>query len=111
MPVQAAPILEADVVAPILTSSPMDATPTPFKQCKVIEKGKKKNDAFRKRVIQSLMKDSILLHIVDKMIGKENAERFDESFTAFLKLGHYLFAYSKMVDLCQAKFFKALHEA
>ncbi|EHA8586785.1 hypothetical protein COCNU_scaffold000934G000040 [Cocos nucifera] len=57
------------------------------------------------------MKGSILSHIIDKMVRKENAERFDESFTAFLELGHYLFAHSKVANLHQVEFSKALHEA
>ncbi|EHA8590875.1 putative ensconsin-like [Cocos nucifera] len=63
-----------------------------------------------REVVQSLMKGSILLHIIDKMIRKEDAERFDESFTSFLKLGHYLFAHSKVADLRQVEFSKALYE-
>ncbi|KAG1327701.1 putative ensconsin-like [Cocos nucifera] len=135
MPIQVVPIPDANVVAPILTLPQADSTSIPFEQHEVIEKGKKKKDAIRKRVkrmarnsssegssqeraflddqevIQSLMKDSILSYIVDKMVRKEDAERFDESFAAFLKLGHYLFAHLKGADLCQVKFSKALHKA
>ncbi|EHA8587107.1 hypothetical protein COCNU_scaffold001445G000010 [Cocos nucifera] len=51
------------------------------------------------KVIHSLMEGSTLLHIIDKMVWMENAERFDEFFAAYLKLGHYLFAHSKAVNL------------
>ncbi|KAG1327672.1 hypothetical protein COCNU_01G016060 [Cocos nucifera] len=109
-PIQAALILEANMAAPLLTLPPVDTTAAPLEQCKVVEKGKKKKDAIRKRVrwmvensngegsdqervslddrdvIQSLMKGSILLHIIDKMIKKEDAERFDESFAIFLEV-------------------------
>ncbi|EHA8589184.1 hypothetical protein COCNU_scaffold008409G000010 [Cocos nucifera] len=109
MPIQAAPVLEADVAALIPTLLQADAASAPSEQCEVVKKGKKKKDAIKNRirrmvensngegfdqeqaslddqeVIQSLMKGSILPHIVDKMIRKEDAERFDEFFTIFLK--------------------------
>ncbi|KAG1338010.1 hypothetical protein COCNU_04G003160 [Cocos nucifera] len=64
-----------------------------------------------RKIVQSLMRGSILPHIVDKMVRTENVVRFNESFTAFLELGHYLFAHSKTVDLHQAETFKVLQEA
>ncbi|EHA8588175.1 hypothetical protein COCNU_scaffold004308G000010 [Cocos nucifera] len=57
------------------------------------------------------MKDSVLSHIIDKMVGKKDVERFDESFATFLELGHYLFAHSKVANLHQVKFSNSLHEA
>ncbi|EHA8590131.1 hypothetical protein COCNU_scaffold015308G000010 [Cocos nucifera] len=57
------------------------------------------------------MKDSVLLHIVDKMVGKEDAKKFDESFAAFLELGHYLFTHLNVAILCQVEFSKAHREA
>ncbi|EHA8589530.1 hypothetical protein COCNU_scaffold010566G000010 [Cocos nucifera] len=42
-----------------------------------------------------LMEGSILSHIIERMRQKDDIERFDESFTAFLELGHYLFAHSE----------------
>ncbi|EHA8588444.1 hypothetical protein COCNU_scaffold005294G000020 [Cocos nucifera] len=107
---KAAPVPEADVIAPTPTLSQEDAAPTPSKQHEVIEKKKKKKkNVIRKRirmiensssegfdqeraflddrkVVQSLMKGSILPHIIDKMVGKEDAERFDESFAAYLEV-------------------------
>ncbi|KAG1342511.1 hypothetical protein COCNU_05G007400 [Cocos nucifera] len=56
------------------------------------------------------MKGSILPHIIKKMVRMEDAERFDESFTTYLELGHYLFAHSKATDLHQAEASKALQE-
>ncbi|EHA8590240.1 hypothetical protein COCNU_scaffold016295G000040 [Cocos nucifera] len=60
------------------------------------------------KVIQSLTKESILPHIVDMIVQKEDTERFDESFTVYLELGHYLFAHSKAIDHRQTKASKAL---
>ena len=112
MPIPIAPIFESDVVASALISSREDVDTTPPKQCEVIEKKKKKKDAIRKKIrraaeslsgegssleraslddqkfIQSLMKGSILLRIVEKMVGMEDAEKFDESFAAYLKVTH-----------------------
>ncbi|KAG1363510.1 hypothetical protein COCNU_11G003370 [Cocos nucifera] len=88
------------------------APPAPPKQGEIMEKKKRKDkNAVAKRVVQSLMEGSFLLHIIDKMIQMENMERFDESFTAYLELEHYLFAHSKAMDLCQAKAFGALQKA
>ncbi|KAG1327731.1 hypothetical protein COCNU_01G016650 [Cocos nucifera] len=44
------------------------------------------------------------------MVGMEDAEKFDESFAAYLKLGHYMFAHSKAADLHQAEASKTLQE-
>ncbi|EHA8586441.1 hypothetical protein COCNU_scaffold000388G000020 [Cocos nucifera] len=70
--------------------------------------GQKQASLDDQEVIHSLMKSSILPYIIDKMIQMENVERFDKSFIAYLKLGHYLFAHSKVVNLCQAKASRAL---
>ncbi|EHA8586396.1 hypothetical protein COCNU_scaffold000313G000020 [Cocos nucifera] len=64
-----------------------------------------------REVIRSLMRGTILSHIVDKMVWMDNAVRFDEFCAAFLELGHYLFVHSKVADLHQAEAFKALQEA
>ncbi|KAG1338499.1 hypothetical protein COCNU_04G008050 [Cocos nucifera] len=87
----------------------MDAIPAPPEQHEVVDKGKKKKDAIRKRLRRMVENSSG--EGSDKMIGKEDAERFDVSFAAFLKLGHYLFAHSKMANLHQVEFSKALCEA
>ncbi|EHA8587216.1 hypothetical protein COCNU_scaffold001584G000010 [Cocos nucifera] len=133
MPIQATLIPEPIVPEPIMVASsqtmPDEATPPmPPMQGEVMEKNKRKDkNTIAKRVkrkvgcssgessdqgkdslddqevVQSLMEGSILLHIIDKMIQMENVERFDKSFAAYLELGHYLFAHSKVVDLCQAE--------
>ena len=35
------------------------------------------------------MRGSILPHIVDKMVRKEDVERFDESFTAYIEVTNF----------------------
>ncbi|EHA8588320.1 hypothetical protein COCNU_scaffold004753G000020 [Cocos nucifera] len=134
MPIQTVPIPESDVAAPTSILSQEDAATMLPKQCKVVEKKKKKKDVVRKKtrreaenssgegsnqeraslddqeVIQSLMKGSILLYIIEKMVGMEDAVRFDESFAAYLELGHYLFNHLKAIDLLQAEASKALQE-
>ncbi|KAG1362685.1 hypothetical protein COCNU_10G009040 [Cocos nucifera] len=62
-------------------------------------------------VVQSLMKGSILPHIVAKIPWKGDVERFDESFAAYLELGHYLFFHSEAVGQRWAEASKALEEA
>ncbi|EHA8589601.1 hypothetical protein COCNU_scaffold011291G000010 [Cocos nucifera] len=52
-------------------------------------------------VIHSLMEGSVLQHIINKMVRKENVKRFDESFAAYLKVA----------DLYQIEAFRALQEA
>ena len=42
-----------------------------------------------REVVQSLMKGSILPHIVEKMVRMKDAMRFDESFAAYLKVIHF----------------------
>ncbi|EHA8586520.1 hypothetical protein COCNU_scaffold000478G000070 [Cocos nucifera] len=64
-----------------------------------------------REVVQALMEGSILPHIVERMHQKDDIERFDKSFAAFLELGHYLFAHSKAVSQNQAEASKALEEA
>ncbi|KAG1360662.1 hypothetical protein COCNU_09G001250 [Cocos nucifera] len=59
-------------------------------------------------VIHSLMEESIPPHIIDKMVRKDNAERFDESFATYLELGHYLFFHSKVAYLYQIEASRAL---
>ena len=39
-----------------------------------------------REIIQPLMKGSILLHIVEKMVRMEDAERFNESFATYLEV-------------------------
>ncbi|EHA8587220.1 hypothetical protein COCNU_scaffold001610G000010 [Cocos nucifera] len=137
MPIQIALAPESNVAA----SSPAmldDVAPsTSLEWGEIIEKKKKKKEknAFTKKVrrkvgcssgessdqeqdslddhkvIHSLMQGSILLHNIKKMIRMEDAERFDESFTPYHELGHYLFAHSKIADLHQVEVSKALQEA
>ncbi|KAG1327679.1 hypothetical protein COCNU_01G016130 [Cocos nucifera] len=45
------------------------------------------------------------------MVRTKDAERFDESFVAYLEVGHYLFAHWKLADLHQVEASKALQEA
>ncbi|KAG1367014.1 hypothetical protein COCNU_13G008040 [Cocos nucifera] len=64
-----------------------------------------------REVVQSLMKESILLYIATKMLRKGDVERFDESFATYLEHGHYLFAHSEVASKRWAKASKALEEA
>ncbi|KAG1342513.1 putative ensconsin-like [Cocos nucifera] len=64
-----------------------------------------------RKVLQSLMKGSILSHIAAKMLWRGDIERFDESFTTYLELKHYLFAHSEVVGQRWIKASKALEEA
>ncbi|EHA8587026.1 hypothetical protein COCNU_scaffold001324G000030 [Cocos nucifera] len=111
------------MVVPSLTLPNEDAVLAPLDQGEVIEKKMGKKKVVRKKtkrtiensggegsdqeqaslddqeIVQSLMRASILPHIIDKIVQMEDAKRFDESLAAFLELGHYLFAHSKAVDL------------
>ncbi|EHA8589512.1 hypothetical protein COCNU_scaffold010387G000010 [Cocos nucifera] len=62
-------------------------------------------------IVQSPVKESILPHIVTKMLWKGIVERFDESFVAYLELGHYLLIHFEVVGQRRAKALKALKEA
>ncbi|EHA8588908.1 hypothetical protein COCNU_scaffold007151G000010 [Cocos nucifera] len=62
-------------------------------------------------IIQELMEWSILPQIIERMRQKDDVERFDESFTTFLELGHYLFAHSEVASQRWAEASKALEEA
>ncbi|EHA8590195.1 hypothetical protein COCNU_scaffold016072G000010 [Cocos nucifera] len=64
-----------------------------------------------REVVQSLMKGSILPHIAVKMLWKGDIKRFDESFAAYLELGHYLFAHSEVASQRWVEALKALEEA
>ncbi|EHA8592134.1 hypothetical protein COCNU_contig69304799G000010 [Cocos nucifera] len=68
-----------------------------------LERGRVTEKRRKKEKIAITKKGSILSHIIDRMVWKENVERFDESFTAYLKLGHYLFAPSRIANLHQAE--------
>ncbi|EHA8588090.1 hypothetical protein COCNU_scaffold004099G000010 [Cocos nucifera] len=56
------------------------------------------------------MKGIILSYIIEKMVGMEDAKRFDEFLIFYLELEHYLFAHLMAIDLHQAEAFKALQE-
>ncbi|EHA8587441.1 hypothetical protein COCNU_scaffold002240G000010 [Cocos nucifera] len=87
-----------------------EVAPSTFLQLEeAIEKKKKRT--INKKVVQSLMKESIFLHIMAKMLQRGDVERFDKSYAAYLELGHYLFAHSEAVDQKQAEASKALKEA
>ncbi|EHA8587673.1 hypothetical protein COCNU_scaffold002951G000030 [Cocos nucifera] len=96
----------------VTTSSPVlsdEATPSaPAQQEKVVERKKKKavgkkvkqkvksseeedlsqeQDSLNNReVVQSLIEESVLSYIIERMCQKNDIERFDESFTAFLEV-------------------------
>ncbi|KAG1342512.1 hypothetical protein COCNU_05G007410 [Cocos nucifera] len=57
------------------------------------------------------MEGSILPHIVERMHQKDDIKRFDESFAAFLELGYYLFAHSKVANQRWAEASRVLEEA
>ena len=40
-------------------------------------------------LVHSLMKASMLSHIAKKLVGMEDAERFDESFATYLEVTHF----------------------
>ncbi|EHA8588603.1 hypothetical protein COCNU_scaffold005955G000020 [Cocos nucifera] len=73
--------------------------------------GQEQDSLDDREVIQALMEGSILPQIVERMHQKDDVERFDESFAAFLELGHYLFAHSKVASKNWAKASRALEEA
>ena len=100
------------MAAPTPISSRDDAATMLPKQREVVEKKEKKKNTVRKKmrrafenfsgegssqeqaflddwkVIQFLMKGSILPHIIEKMVGMEDVERFDESFATYLEVTH-----------------------
>ncbi|EHA8588942.1 hypothetical protein COCNU_scaffold007383G000020 [Cocos nucifera] len=57
------------------------------------------------------MEESVLPHIVERMHQKDDVERFDESFAAFLESGYYFFVYSEATSQNWAEAFRALKEA
>ncbi|KAG1338556.1 hypothetical protein COCNU_04G008620 [Cocos nucifera] len=57
------------------------------------------------------MEESILPHIIERMCQKDDIERFNESFTAFLELEHYLFTHSEAASQNWAEASRALKEA
>ncbi|KAG1330968.1 hypothetical protein COCNU_02G009360 [Cocos nucifera] len=133
VPIQIVPTPEFDVAAPSLAIPDEVALSASLERGEVVEKRKKKKKNFiakkvrRKvghssgessgqdqdslddqKVIHSLIQGSLLLYIANRMVRKKNAERFDESFTAYFELGHYLFAHSRIADLCQIEVSKVL---
>ncbi|KAG1339274.1 hypothetical protein COCNU_04G015800 [Cocos nucifera] len=123
MSIRATPALDPVVTVPIPILSDEAAPSAPVQQEKVVERKKKtvgkkvrwkvksskgedlsqgQDSLDDREVVQSLMEGSILSHIV---------ERFDESFAAFLELGHYLFVHSKTANQRLAEAFRALEEA
>ncbi|EHA8588226.1 hypothetical protein COCNU_scaffold004461G000020 [Cocos nucifera] len=127
--IQTIPLLDMTTVAPSTTLPDEVIAPMPSEQEEVAEKKKKavNKKVSRKvgrsggenfgqgqaslddwEVVHSLIEGSILPHIIDKIVWIENAERFDDSFATYLERGHYLFAHSKAVNLCQAKASRAL---
>ncbi|KAG1370910.1 hypothetical protein COCNU_16G000040 [Cocos nucifera] len=110
MPIQATPTPKTTAIVLSLTLPNKDAIPAPLDQGEVIEKKKEKKKVIRKKtrrmignsggegfdqdqaslddrkVIQTLMRDNILPHIIDKMVQMEDVERFNESFTAYLEI-------------------------
>ncbi|EHA8586233.1 hypothetical protein COCNU_scaffold000110G000110 [Cocos nucifera] len=107
MSIQAIPALEPIVTTSILVLSDVAAPSAPVQQEKVMEKRKKKAVGKKVRrkikssegedlsqeqgsldyreIVQVLMERSILPHIVERMRQKDDIQRFDESFTAFLE--------------------------
>ncbi|EHA8589541.1 hypothetical protein COCNU_scaffold010756G000010 [Cocos nucifera] len=57
------------------------------------------------------MKGSILPYIAVNMLQRGDVERFEESFTTYLELGHYLCTHSKMTGQRWVEASKALDKA
>ncbi|KAG1342250.1 hypothetical protein COCNU_05G004790 [Cocos nucifera] len=57
------------------------------------------------------MEEGVLPNIIERMCQKDDVDRFDESFTAFLELGHYLFTHSEAANQRQTEASRALEEA
>ncbi|KAG1360576.1 hypothetical protein COCNU_09G000390 [Cocos nucifera] len=73
--------------------------------------GQEQGSLDNREVIQALMEESVLPHIVERMRQKDDIERFDESLAVFLELGHYHFAHSEAASQNQAEASRALEEA